>query len=200
MLEYIKGNIIKISERHFILENNGIGYKILSSRTSLSKLSLDEIRIIYLSLIVREDSMSLYGFTGEFELSLFSILTTVTTVGPKFALSILSTLQPGQVLQSIQNNDIDTLCKAPGIGKKTASRICLELTDKLTNLLEDADISVDVESKSIDSNTENLNIAIEALVNLGYDKVQASIAVNEFSKSSFDLNDLIKKSIRAMSK
>lgn len=131
MIAYIIGDVRSISEEDFVLENNQMGYLIKSSLSTLALLELNNEYKIYTSLQVREDDMSLYGFYSKEELEMFLLLTSVSSIGPKNAIGILSSMGVNDIKLAIVNSDIDKLTIAKGIGKKTASRIILELMDKV---------------------------------------------------------------------
>ena len=122
MYSYIKGTVEEINLDYIVIDNNNIGYKINVS-SNMAK--------IYTKLIVREDDMSLCGFATKEEMKMFELLTSVSKIGPKVGLSILSFASPGQLGAYILSEDVAKLSKAPGVGKKTAERIVLELKDKV---------------------------------------------------------------------
>ena len=136
MISYIKGDIKAISDNGFIIENNNIGYFINSTLTSLSNIQINNEYKIYTSMQVREDDISLYGFYSQEELEMFLLLISVSSIGPKIALGMLSSISSDEIKIAIVNNDINTLTKAKGIGKKTASRIILELVDKVKIIVD----------------------------------------------------------------
>ena len=142
MYEYIIGKVVSVKEDYIVLDNNGIGYRVYTSKNSLMNLKLDEDITMYIYYNLREDGVYLYGFTTEEELNMFNLLLLVSKVGPKVGLNILSTLTPNQIKLAILKNDANILCNAPGVGKKTASRIILELKDRVSQeeILEDEDI------------------------------------------------------------
>lgn len=131
MFSYITGDLVSIEADHLVVEASGIGYEIATSLQAVSHFQVGEQVKIYLRLIVREDGLFLYGFYNQKERMLYDLLTKVSSVGPKSALAILSTLSVDALIQAIQTNDIKSLSRSPGVGKKTASRIVLELVDKL---------------------------------------------------------------------
>lgn len=118
MISYIIGDVREINEESFVIENNNMGYLIKSSLSTLTLVELNNEYKIYTSLQVREDDMSLYGFYSKDELDMFLLLTSVSSIGPKNAIGILSSLGVEDIKLAIVNNDIDTLTKAKGIGKK----------------------------------------------------------------------------------
>lgn len=178
MISYIIGDVRAINEEDFIIENNNMGYQIKTSLSTLALIELNNEYKIYTSLQVREDDMSLYGFYSKEELEMFLLLTSVSSIGPKNGITILSSLGVEEIKLAIVNNDIDALTKAKGVGKKTASRIILELMDKvkLMPMAGKASTSAPI------SKNEDIDVAKEALLNLGY-------AQNDIAKVLAELKD-----------
>lgn len=191
MYSYIKGTIEEIRLDSVVVENNNIGYKINVSSNTIKDLQLGNMAKIYTKLIVREDDMSLCGFSSKEELQMFELLTSVSKIGPKVGLGILSFASPGQLGAFILSEDIAKLSKAPGVGKKTAERIILELKDKIDKhniefeptLLTQAPIAVSQDE------------AVDALLALGYSNQEAKEAVDKCKKDGLNTEDIIKKSL-----
>lgn len=195
MISYIKGDVKAINEDGFIIENNNMGYFINSTLTSLSNIQINNEYKIYTSMQVREDDISLYGFYSKDELEMFLLLISVSTIGPKIALGMLSSISADEIKIAIVNNDIDTLTKAKGIGKKTASRIILELVDKVKKMaIPDVDKIYKV--KPVDN--DNLKVAKEALKNLGYMENDIARVLNELRDEDLSLEALIKESLKRL--
>lgn len=191
MYSYIKGTVEEINLDYIVIDNNNIGYKINVSSNTIKDLHLGNMAKIYTKLIVREDDMSLCGFASRKELEMFKLLTSVSKIGPKVGLGILSCATPPQLSAYILSEDIAKLSKCPGVGKKTAERIILELKDK-----------VDKESAEFEATLFNqaptgleLDEAVEALLALGYSNVEAKEAVQKFKKDGLKTEDLIKKAL-----
>ena len=162
MYSYIKGIIEEIDLDYIVIENNNIGYKINVSSNTIKNLTLGESYKIYTKLIVREDDMSLCGFFTKEEMNMFELLTSVSKIGPKVGLSTLSFLTPSQINGYILTEDVAKLSKVPGIGKKTAERIILELKDKIDKL------NVSYEETLIENvSTSSKDEGIDALLSLG---------------------------------
>ena len=161
MYSYIKGIIEEISLDHVVIDNNGIGYKINASANTIMKLQLGCECKIYTKLIVKEDDMSLCGFYDKEELRMFELLTSISKIGPKVGLGILSFASPKQIGAYILSEDIGKLSKAPGVGKKTAERI----RDKL------------LESPEFDSKSHQKAFYITVLANAYYRKTYTSGSV-----------------------
>ena len=170
MFEYIKGEFIGINKDYIIIENNNIGYKIYTSGATMADMpKVGESTMVYIEQIVREDFIGLYGFSTKEELEMFKLLISINGIGSKAALSLLSISRLDNLKYAIITEDDKHICRAPGIGKKTAGRIILELKDKLKK--ED----MIVERSTLDSmdyredNNEIVNIkeTLGALLALG---------------------------------
>lgn len=195
MIAYIIGDVRSISEEDFVLENNQMGYLIKSSLSTLALLELNNEYKIFTSLQVREDDMSLYGFYSKEELEMFLLLTTVSSIGPKNAIGILSSMGVNDIKLAIINSDIDKLTIAKGIGKKTASRIILELMDKVKKMPIEDNTSP---SKVITYNNEDFDVAKEALVNLGYAQNDINNVLLELKDMDLSLEELVKESLKRL--
>lgn len=175
MYEYIKGIYKGMNKDYIIIENNDIGYKINTSGSTLAHIpKVGDIVMIYVIQIVREDFIGLYGFLTKEELSMFNLLLGVNGIGAKAALSLLSISTVNNLKYSIVTEDEKTIIRAPGIGKKTAQRIILELKDKIDSKeIDGFSEELDVE----ENNSTNIQEASEALVSLGYSEKEASKAL-----------------------
>ena len=194
MISYIIGHVRNIDEESFIIENNNIGYLIYSSLATLSNLEINSAYKIYTSMQVREDDISLFGFFTKDELEMFSLLTSVSTIGPKTAMGILSSISVNEIKTAVVNNDIDKLTLAKGIGKKSASRIILELVDKVKKMS-----FVPVENiKQDDMLNEDFEVAKEALLNLGYQKNDVDRVLSELKDTDLSLEGLVKESLKRL--
>lgn len=198
MYEYIKGKYVGIIKDYIIVENNNIGYKVFTSGATMSELpKKDEEVMLYLEQIVREDFIGLYGFLTREELEMFKLLLSINGVGAKAALSLLSISRVNNLKYAIMMGDDKHLCRAPGIGKKTAGRIILELKDKLKpdELIEGSDL-VDMADDAEDyANT--LNEALGALLALGYTEKEAQMALKKVDKKD-SVENIIKSSLRVL--
>ena len=195
MISYIIGDIKSINEEGFIIENNNMGYFINSSLNTLSKVQINNEYKIYTSMQVREDDISLFGFYSLEELDMFNMLITVSTIGPKIALGMLSSISVDNLKRAIVENDIDSLTKAKGIGKKTASRIILELVDKVKKKYIPSETFSDID---ISSDNDEFVVAKEALVNLGYMQNDIDRVLKELKSSDLSLEALIKESLKRL--
>ena len=191
MYSYIKGIIEEISLDHVVIDNNGIGYKINASANTIMKLQLGCECKIYTKLIVKEDDMSLCGFYDKEELRMFELLTSISKIGPKVGLGILSFASPKQIGAYILSEDIGKLSKAPGVGKKTAERIVLELKDKIDKNNVEFEATLLTSQPAVVSQDE----AVDALVALGYSLQESKEAVQKCKKDGLNTEDIIKNSL-----
>ena len=162
----VRGNVIHLAPGIAVVECGGVGYKCQTTINTQKNLKLNTEATLYTHLNVREDAMELYGFSSEEELSAFKTLIGVSGVGPKVGLAILSVLSPQQVSLAIASEDIKSITMAPGVGKKLAQRIVLELKDKFNLNITTTDVSEGVQVAPVSSS--NITKAMEALSVLGY--------------------------------
>ncbi len=198
---YIKGTLEFKHNDYIIIEANGVGYKIFTAFSTLEKLvNLGDVAKIYTHLHVREDAMILYGFFTQDELSMFELLISVSGVGPKAAISIISSVSTSKFGLAVITDDINTLTKAQGIGKKIAQRIILELKDKMKKE-QLADINKEVlESNETSNNSTRISEAVSALVVLGYTPFEANKAVSAIYSDEMDLETIIKNALKNLVK
>lgn len=198
MIGYIKGIVEEIGANYIIIENSGMGYLLSVSSNTIQNLELGKEAKIYTKMIVREDDISLCGFYSKDEEEMFNLLTSVSKIGPKVGMGILSFANSGEIAGYILSGDTTKLSKAPGVGKKTAERIVLELKDKVEKL----GISIDIPQapKMDSSNKDEISEAIEALVNLGYSNSEASDAVSFVNQPKMGVEDIIKKALEYIMK
>lgn len=195
MIGKLKGIIDTISDTNLILDVNGVGYLVFAPQKTLSSLSIGSPATLFIETIVREDSISLYGFSTSSEHEFFNLLTTVQGIGPKAGLAILSALTPNEISTAILSGDAKIFTTANGIGKKTAERIITELKDKVakTNI----NIELSTITKTIKPNTIAED-AISALSNLGYTRSQSFETVMKIINKTpnIEMNDLIKLALK----
>lgn len=193
MYEYIKGQVVDIYDDKVILECNGIGYAIFISINTMSDLSNGSDNAqLYIHEHIREDEMSFYGFSNRNERQIFKDLISVSGIGPKVALGILSKFRVDELLKYISLGDEKALSTAPGVGKKTANRMILELQDKFSKL---AIIDQHHETDYIPIENGIREDAIAALMSLGYDYHQGAKLVEKVYKEGMNLEELIKKAL-----
>lgn len=181
MYDYIKGQYKGIFKDYVTVENNGIGYKIFTSGNTMAHMpSLDGEVILYLTQIIREDFMGLYGFSTRDELELFQTLIAISGIGAKASLSLLSASTPDRLKIAIIQENETLLLKAPGIGKKTAQRLILELKDKL----KVENMIIDSEKSEKETEMEKHVVeAMAALMTLGYTEREAKGALKNIDRS-----------------
>ena len=190
MISFIRGLVADTTENAVILENNGIGYEIFMTGSSIEQVSrIDGEVKIHTYFQVREDAMQLYGFLSKDDLEMFRLLLNVNGIGPKAALGVLAGLTADELRFAVLSDDIKTISKTPGIGKKTAQKLILELKDKLK--LEDAfekKLAHEQEAASVSGFLihDGRQEAAEALIALGYSSTDAMKAVRKVTDVSPD--------------
>lgn len=196
MISYIKGKVEFKESDFVVVENNGIGYTIYTSAGTINDIKNNDEVKLYTYMNVREDAINLYGFLRREELILFKMLLSVSGVGPKVARAILSTLTLSQFSIAVITKDEKALSKAPGVGKKAAQRIILELQDKMKN--EEISFRDETPNNNV-INTEDSVIkeAIGALMVLGYDYSKASNLVGMIYKEGIEVEDIVKMALKA---
>ena len=199
MISYIKGTLERRGENDIIVETGGIGYRIFVSPATLAKLpQTGETVQIFTYFSVKEDGMSLYGFAAREEQEMFEKLLLVSGVGPKGALGFLSVLKPSEIVMAILSDDVKTLSKAPGIGRKTAQRVILDLKDKFKT--EDAVSSFEGTADIAESfvGGDAKFEAIDAMTALGYSRSEAAQAVNAVAAEGMTTEDILKAALKRM--
>lgn len=202
MYAYIKGELAEKNIDHIVVEAGGIGYLIYVPAQSIDYLpdEGDQIKV-YTYLYIREDAMVLYGFLTKDDLEIFKMLITVSGIGPKGGLEILSTLSADDLRFAILSGDSKTISKAPGIGAKTAQRVIIDLKDKMS--LEEAfekklDNNADGVQKTLNSSIKN--DAVLALSALGYSSAESLKAVSKVDiTDDMDVEDVLKLALKNMS-
>ena len=182
MIAFVRGTAVDMTENSVIVETGGIGYEIYMTGTDLSQIHMGEEVKIHTYFNVREDAMQLYGFWHKDDLQVFRLLLSVNGIGPKAALGVLSGLSADELRFAVLSDDVKTLSRAPGIGKKTAQKLILELKVKLK--LEDAfEKKLMHEQENADLNDTDFHDgrqeAVEALTALGYSSSEALKAVHK---------------------
>lgn len=201
MIAKLFGRVDSVDAETVILNVNGVGYLVFASSRTLSKLSdIGSEVVMLIETVVKEDSITLYGFFDEDEKRYFRLLTTVQGVGAKVALALLSVFSPDKLGAAIAAADAKFITKANGVGAKLAARIVNELKDKIAIPVITCSGNVVVETKIRDNSA--ISDAVSALCNLGYQKMEANAVV--FKIASENVNDdtaaLIKKALRELAK
>ncbi len=192
MIAYITGKIISKEANSVIVENNGIGYEIFIPLSTFYELPRHHESVsLYIYPYLKENTLTLFGFSSVLEKRLFIMLISVAGIGPKLAINILSGIGPEELLNAILNENTNRLCRIPGVGKKTAKRMILELKEKINTIFPEAKIKAEDEKNPV------FEDAVSALVNLGYPLEDAKKVVKEASigTNNIGLEELIKKSL-----
>lgn len=201
MLAYVKGTLEIKTKRYIVVENNAIGYKIFMPESAIEKLgAIGEQIKIFTFMRVREDDISLYGFLTNEELRMFELLLSVSGIGAKGALTILSNITPSQFALAVIANDVGMLKKLPGIGPKTAQRTILELKDKLKKEQEIA-VTTEAEESSLQEailEDEKVSEAVSALQVLGYSKKEITEALTTIDMKSLSVEEIIRKGLSVL--
>ncbi len=198
MFAYIKGILEEKMSNYVVVETAGIGYKIFMSKNAILKIGeLGDNVKIYTHYHVREDEISLYGFLTGDELKLFELLISVSGVGAKSAIAMLSNVTPSEFIMCVVKNDITRLTKLPGIGQKSAQRIVLELKDKLKTEQETVKAE---ETENVIQVTDSIEEAISALQILGYNKKEIEKALQKFDYQSMTIEEIIRNGLKFLSK
>lgn len=197
MIAYLEGRLVEKSPTQLVLDINGVGYEIKIPLSTYDKLGEDGSKAKILTYqYVREDTLQLFGFATPEEKNLFELLITITGIGPKTALGILSSISVNDFQRSIVSEDLDSLTNISGIGKKTAQRLIVELKEKISG--EEFRFKKDIGFKER-SELILVEEAIKALISLGFNKAQAREAVKKAkgeSEKKLKLEELIKKALR----
>ena len=200
MFAYIKGTLENKSNTYVVIDVNGIGYKIFMSLKAIEELEeIGEQVKVYTHYYVREDNISLYGFLTNEELRMFELLLSVSGIGAKSAIAMLSEIAPSAFALAVITNDISKLVKIPGIGNKTAARIVLELKDKLKTEQAVAENKDEKITSAIEEDNKTSE-AISALQVLGYTKREIEKALGEIDIDNLMLEDVIRKALGMLGK
>lgn len=166
MIGYLRGKVTYIFPDSCFLEVNGIGWRVFVPDMTLRSLHIGDETMLFTHMNVREDAILLYGFASREDYDTFQLLITVSGIGPKVAMGILSSITTPKLCQAIQGKQLAVLTKLPGIGKKSAERLILELKDKLT--LSVSEIDDDIAKTAVDVSDDLISEATAALASLGY--------------------------------
>ncbi|EJE8555850.1 Holliday junction branch migration protein RuvA [Vibrio vulnificus] len=203
MIGRLRGILLEKQPPELLIEVNGIGYEVQMPMSCFYELpNIGEEAIIYTHFVVREDAQLLYGFNTVKERALFREVIKANGVGPKLGLAILSGMTASQFVASVEREDISTLVKLPGVGKKTAERLVVEMKDRLKgwsagDLFTPFTDAAPVGSGSASSNSAEEE-AVSALLALGYKPVQASKVVSQIAKPDMTSEQLIREALKSM--
>ena len=194
MIGYIKGKVLSYFEGGVLIENNGVGFNVFCSNSVYNKLINEKQGEVYTYMAVREDGISLYGFISLEEKNMFLKLISVSGVGPKMGITVLSSLQLNELATMIATSDVKGLSKVKGLGKKTAERIILELREKISADAEDPLLKNLEPTLTLDKDGED---AVIALMSLGFTKAESAKAVDKAKKEgASDIESLIALAIK----
>ncbi len=188
MFYYLKGKAVLHDENFLVLDIGGVGYKIFTSQATLSQIKLNTEITVFTYTYIREDVFDIFGFLTKEELAFFQKLISVSGVGPRLALAILSTLSPHELMIAVLSSDAKKISRTPGVGPKLAQRMILELKDKI----KDDEVETVIASPS--SVPQGSSEAVNALLVLGYGEEEARRAVASVGEG-FTLEDTIKKAL-----
>ncbi len=196
MIYSLTGKVVALDRNGLAVQCGGITFFCFSTMNTLRNVALNTETTVYTYLNVREDAMELYGFTTPNELDSFKQLITVSGVGPKAALAILSVLTPDKLALSIASGDAKAITKAQGVGAKIANRIILELKNKFSTELTEEQSEL-VGAVQMTAGAENVGEAIEALVQLGYSRSEAAAALGKLD-STLPVEELIRQALKSL--
>lgn len=200
MYAYIKGSLEIKTKGYIVIETNGIGYKIFMSETAIEKLGeIGEIVKIHTYLKVKEDEMSLYGFNSNEELRMFELLLSVSGIGAKTAIAMLSNITPSCFALAVTTNNVEKIKSLPGIGAKSAQRIILELKDKIKTQDVNNDIDDNIKQDNLKENNEVKTEAITALQVLGYSKKEIEKALENIDLDT-SVEEMIKQGLKNLAR
>lgn len=191
MIAYLSGSIVYKGSNNIILFTSGVGYKVFVAENFLSDLKIDQGIEVYIYHSVREDASDLYGFRNPEELDLFELLLSVSGIGPKSALAVLSMASPNDIKEAIMRDDAGLLTKVSGIGKKTAERVVLELKNKIGR-------SGAFSGSTLGS--ASFGDELDALLSLGFPLSQAREALNSVEASILDSGERLKAALKTLNK
>lgn len=192
MFYYLKGTVTYKAFDFMVVDVGGAGFKVYTSASTLEKASLNEEFTAYTYTHIREDIFDIYGFASPEELNTFQQLISVSGVGPKAAIAILSSMSTDKLALAIVHSDIKAITAAPGVGKKIAERIVLELKDKISKELSTAGVKIESVASSTPGVTDE---AINALMVLGYSALEAKGAVSAVKSECGTVEEVIKKAL-----
>ncbi len=201
MLAYIKGNLEIKANDYIVIDVNGLGYKVNMSKKTIETVGNvgDKIKV-YTYYRVREDDISIFGFNTIEELRMFELLLSVSGIGAKVALTILSNIEITEFALAVISDDITKIVTIPGIGKKSAQRIILELKDKLkSQQITEDEKTIKTESKNVEESSKVLEEATSALQILGYNKKEIEKAFEKLANKDVSVEELIKKGLTILS-
>ena len=200
MLYHLNGTVAELGQNLVVVDCGGIGFALNATLNTISKLKIGEKSKLYVAEAIGETNFDLYGFAEKTEKRCYEMLVSVSGIGPKAALSILSYTTPEGLALSIMNNDVRSLTAAPGIGKKIAQRVILELKDKIAKEMDSSEISIPAVSTPSPTENSNVSDAVTALTVLGYSSAEVAPILKQLDLSGMDAEQIIKAVLRHMVK
>ncbi len=201
MIGQLQGIILEKQPPQLLLNVNGVGYEIDAPMSTFYQLpEAGQAVTLFIHFVVREDAHQLFGFFSREERALFRTLLKVNGVGPRLGLTILSSIEPDEFVRSIMQHDTASLTRLPGIGKKTAERLIIEMRDKLSAWqgASSAEASLALPSAQQTSRNQQLQDAISALIALGYKPQEASRAVGKIEDNTLSSEEMIRRALKEM--
>lgn len=199
MIYCVEGKVLEKNLQYVVLLNNGIGYRLnISTNTFKDIKEVGDTQFLYAYLNVREDAMELFGFGSKDEKQWFKLLTTVSGIGTKLSLSMLSDMPYNEIFNCILNDDHQSLTKCSGVGAKTAQRITLELKDKVKKAFIVPQNSIDKVYSVYDTNTNDKD-AKDALISLGYSKQEVTSVISKLDITE-ETSEIVKKALKLLAK
>ncbi|MBP2659568.1 MAG: Holliday junction ATP-dependent helicase ruvA [Firmicutes bacterium] len=195
MIGYVRGTVSHLAVDHCFIDVQGIGYRVFIAQSTRQKITIAAVVSLFTYMYVREDALMLYGFYTQDEYDLFLQLTSISGIGPKVAMGILSAIDPQQFRLAISQKNMGILTKLPGIGKKTAERVILELKDKIGLITED-DLNEDYISGVSVSTGDVIEEALQALLALGYNQNEIMPVLKKIEKNGHSVEELLKLALR----
>ncbi len=197
MYYYLNGKLALADENLAVIDCGGVGYKCAISKTTYLGIRNEKEVKLFTHLNVKEDALDLYGFATELELKFFTLLTSVSGIGPKVALALLSEMPPEELAAAVLASDAKRITRTPGVGPKVAQRLCLELKDKISKI--GSDIAMDgISGEYVSQPTEAVSEAVSVLIALGYGRSDAENALKKCSAENTE--DLVRQALRLLSR
>ena len=199
MIEYLRGEIAELTPATAIIEYAGVGYETSITLNTYSAIQGRKDTKLFIYEVIREDTHQLFGFSNKQERELFLLLISVSGIGPKAAMSILSHMTPDSIAYAIFSDDKKTISKAPGVGPKTAARIILELKDKVKGGVAEAPAN-DIVIADVKISSSKHSEAIDALTVLGFHRSAAEEVLKTIDVANTDLEDIIREALKKLMK
>ena len=199
MIYSLTGKVALCTPDLIVIDCGGVGYACKSTLYTLEQIQGMDTATLYTYMAVREDAIDLFGFATQEELECFKLLTSVSGVGSKFALAILSSMRPDQVALAIASQDTAAFTKIKGVGNKIAQRIVMELKDKIAKEFAYIGEKSGVDLGAVSNSSSNASEAVAALVVLGYSQSEAASAISQLD-GSLPVDELIRRALKTLSK